>query len=152
MRSVSLSSNLKIKFFHDPSFNKDYDETFCSLPWFCLQNNHLQLLRSSEHPPPPLTPNLRMQLRWQCNDQVAIPGDSNLACSIWVGQIKAWIPDTSNHIQQSVIIVIIIIVVVVVFVVQNGSGVHPASYPMGTGGSYPGYKATGAWSWPFTSI
>jgi hypothetical protein len=25
--------------------------------------------------------------------------------------------------------------------VQNGSGVHPASYPMGTGGSFPGGKA-----------
>jgi len=28
--------------------------------------------------------------------------------------------------------------------VQNGSGAHPASYPMG--------KAAGAWSWPLTSI
>jgi hypothetical protein len=28
--------------------------------------------------------------------------------------------------------------------VQNGSGVHPASYPMGTGGSFPGSKAAGA--------
>jgi hypothetical protein len=28
--------------------------------------------------------------------------------------------------------------------VQNGSGVHPASYPMGTGGSFPGSKASGA--------
>jgi hypothetical protein len=27
---------------------------------------------------------------------------------------------------------------------QNGSGAHPASYPMGTGGSFPGGKATGA--------
>jgi hypothetical protein len=25
--------------------------------------------------------------------------------------------------------------------VQNGSGAHPASYPMGTRGSYPGGKA-----------
>jgi hypothetical protein len=25
--------------------------------------------------------------------------------------------------------------------VQTGSGVHPASYPMGTGGSFPGGKA-----------
>jgi hypothetical protein len=24
--------------------------------------------------------------------------------------------------------------------VQNGSGVHPASYPMGIRGSFPGYK------------
>jgi hypothetical protein len=26
---------------------------------------------------------------------------------------------------------------------QNGSGVHPASYPMGTSGSFPGVKAAG---------
>jgi hypothetical protein len=36
-------------------------------------------------------------------------------------------------------------------VVQIGSGVHPTSYPMGTGGSFPGGKAVGAWSWPLTS-
>jgi hypothetical protein len=36
--------------------------------------------------------------------------------------------------------------------VQNGSGAHPASYPMGTRGSFPGCKAAGAWSWPLTSI
>jgi hypothetical protein len=34
--------------------------------------------------------------------------------------------------------------------VQNGSGTHPASYPMGTRASFPGGKATGAWSSPFT--
>jgi hypothetical protein len=28
--------------------------------------------------------------------------------------------------------------------VQNGSGAHPTSYPTGTGGSFPGGKATGA--------
>jgi hypothetical protein len=28
--------------------------------------------------------------------------------------------------------------------VQNGSGAHPASYPMGTGGSFHGSKAVGA--------
>jgi hypothetical protein len=28
--------------------------------------------------------------------------------------------------------------------VQNGSGAHPASYPMGTTGSFPGCKAAGA--------
>jgi hypothetical protein len=28
--------------------------------------------------------------------------------------------------------------------VQNGFGAHPASYPMGTGGSFPGGKAAGA--------
>jgi hypothetical protein len=27
--------------------------------------------------------------------------------------------------------------------VQNGSGAHPASYPMGTGGSFPGVKRSG---------
>jgi hypothetical protein len=36
--------------------------------------------------------------------------------------------------------------------VQNCSGAHPASYPMGTRGSFPGGKAAGAWSWPLTSI
>jgi hypothetical protein len=30
--------------------------------------------------------------------------------------------------------------------VQNGSEAHPASYPMGTRGSFPGGKAAGAWS------
>jgi hypothetical protein len=35
---------------------------------------------------------------------------------------------------------------------QNGSGAHPASYPMGKRGFFPGGKAVGAWSWPFTSI
>jgi hypothetical protein len=29
---------------------------------------------------------------------------------------------------------------------------HPASYPMGTGGSFPGGKAARAWSWPLISI
>jgi hypothetical protein len=28
--------------------------------------------------------------------------------------------------------------------VQNGSGAHPASYPVGTRGSFPGGKAAGA--------
>jgi hypothetical protein len=28
--------------------------------------------------------------------------------------------------------------------VQNGFGAHPASYPMGTGGSFPGGEAAGA--------
>jgi hypothetical protein len=36
--------------------------------------------------------------------------------------------------------------------IQNGSGAHPASYPMGTRGSFPGGKAAAAWSWPLTSI
>jgi hypothetical protein len=36
--------------------------------------------------------------------------------------------------------------------VQNGSGAHPASYPVNTRGSFPGGKAAGAWSWPRTSI
>jgi hypothetical protein len=29
---------------------------------------------------------------------------------------------------------------------QNGSGAHPASYPMGTRGSFSGGKAAGSWS------
>jgi hypothetical protein len=36
--------------------------------------------------------------------------------------------------------------------VQNGSGAHPASYPVDTRGSFSGDKAAGAWSWPLTSI
>jgi hypothetical protein len=36
-------------------------------------------------------------------------------------------------------------------VVQTGSGVYPTSYPMGTGGSFPGVKAARDWSWPLTS-
>jgi len=36
--------------------------------------------------------------------------------------------------------------------VQIGSGAHPVSYPMGTGSSFPGDKAAGAWSWPLPSI
>jgi len=36
--------------------------------------------------------------------------------------------------------------------VQNGSGAHPASYPMGIRSSFPWSKAAGAWSWPLTSI
>jgi hypothetical protein len=36
--------------------------------------------------------------------------------------------------------------------VQNGSGTHPASYPMGTRGTFPEGKAAGAWIWPLTSI
>jgi hypothetical protein len=35
---------------------------------------------------------------------------------------------------------------------QTGSGAHPARYPIATGGSFPGGKATGASSWPFTNI
>jgi hypothetical protein len=36
--------------------------------------------------------------------------------------------------------------------VQNGSGAHTASYPMGTRSSFPGGKTAGVWSWPLTSI
>jgi hypothetical protein len=32
----------------------------------------------------------------------------------------------------------------VLHVVQTGSGAHPASYPMGTGGTFPEGKAIGA--------
>jgi hypothetical protein len=36
-------------------------------------------------------------------------------------------------------------------VVQTGSGAHPAPYPMGNVGSFPGGKTAGASSWPLTS-
>jgi len=36
--------------------------------------------------------------------------------------------------------------------VQKGSGVHLASYTMGTRGSFPEGNAAGAWSWPLKSI
>jgi hypothetical protein len=36
--------------------------------------------------------------------------------------------------------------------IQNSSGAHPASYPTGTRGSFPGGKAAMAWSWPLTFI
>jgi len=35
---------------------------------------------------------------------------------------------------------------------QNGSGAHPASYPIRNRGSFPVDKAAGTWSWPLTSI
>jgi hypothetical protein len=31
--------------------------------------------------------------------------------------------------------------------VQTGSGAHPASYSVGTMGSFPDSEATGVWSW-----
>jgi len=34
----------------------------------------------------------------------------------------------------------------------TSSAAHPASYPMGSGGSFSGCKAAGAWSWPLASI
>jgi len=36
--------------------------------------------------------------------------------------------------------------------IQIGSGVHPASCPMGTGGTFREGKAAGMWSWPLNSI
>jgi hypothetical protein len=36
--------------------------------------------------------------------------------------------------------------------VQNCSGTHLSSYPMGTRGSFPGGKEAGAWIWPLTFI
>jgi hypothetical protein len=35
-------------------------------------------------------------------------------------------------------------------IAQIRSGAHPASYPMGNGGSFLGDKTTGAWNWPLT--
>jgi len=35
--------------------------------------------------------------------------------------------------------------------VQNGSGAHPASYPLDTRGSFRGDKAAVAWIWPLSS-
>jgi len=32
--------------------------------------------------------------------------------------------------------------------VQTDSGAHPASYPMGSGGRFPGGRTAGAWSCP----
>jgi hypothetical protein len=34
---------------------------------------------------------------------------------------------------------------------QTGCGAHPASYPLGSLGSFPEGKAAGAWSWPLPS-
>jgi hypothetical protein len=36
--------------------------------------------------------------------------------------------------------------------IQTGSVAYPASYPTGTGDSYPGSEAPGSWSWSLTSI
>jgi hypothetical protein len=36
--------------------------------------------------------------------------------------------------------------------IQPSSGAHPASYPMGTRGCFPGGKAVRVWSWQLTSI
>jgi len=36
--------------------------------------------------------------------------------------------------------------------IQTDSGAHPASYPMGTEGSFAGDKAAGVWSWSVTYI
>jgi len=33
-----------------------------------------------------------------------------------------------------------------------GSGAHPASYPIGTGGCFPWHEAVGVKVWPLTSI
>jgi hypothetical protein len=37
------------------------------------------------------------------------------------------------------------------YVIQTCSWAHPASYPMGTGGFFPGGKVVDVWSWPLTS-
>jgi hypothetical protein len=35
---------------------------------------------------------------------------------------------------------------------QTDSWAHPASNPVGAGGSFPGSKTAGEWSWPLTSV
>jgi hypothetical protein len=40
----------------------------------------------------------------------------------------------------------------ILHIVKTCSGTHAASYPVGTGGSFPGGKATGVWSFALTSI
>jgi hypothetical protein len=45
--------------------------------------------------------------------------------------------------QESTIIIITIIIIIII-IIQNGSGTHPASYPISTRGSLPGGKAAGA--------
>jgi hypothetical protein len=37
-------------------------------------------------------------------------------------------------------------------ITSTGSGVNTSSYPLSSGGSYPGGKVVGTWSWPLTSI
>jgi len=36
--------------------------------------------------------------------------------------------------------------------IQNSLGAHPASYPMGMRGSFPGGKVAGTWTWTLTPI
>jgi len=36
--------------------------------------------------------------------------------------------------------------------VASNSGAHPASYPMGNRGSFPGGKTAGTWCWPHTEV
>jgi hypothetical protein len=57
---------------------------------------------------------------------------------LWAGWSGVWIPAGAGNFALH-------------HRVQTGSGAHPASYPMGTRGSFPGGKAAGAWRWPFTS-
>jgi hypothetical protein len=40
---------------------------------------------------------------------------------------------------------------IIFHVVKTGSGVHPTSYPIGTGGIFPEGKAAEAWSWQLIS-
>jgi hypothetical protein len=48
--------------------------------------------------------------------------------------------------------IIIIIIIIIIRRVQNDCGAQPASYSVGTRGTFPGSKAAGAWSWPLTSV
>jgi hypothetical protein len=46
---------------------------------------------------------------------------------------------------------LVYLLLICITTVQTGSGAHPASYGMGTGGSFPGGKAAGLLSWPVSS-
>lgn len=39
----------------------------------------------------------------------------------------------------------------VLHVIHTGSGAHPGFYPMFNGGTFPGGRTAGEWSWPLTS-
>jgi hypothetical protein len=42
-----------------------------------------------------------------------------------------------------VVSVVVVVVIIIIIINKNGSGAHPASYPMGTRGPFPGIKQPG---------